>query len=233
MADLGTLGGTSSQGFAINASGQVTGNSDRTGSAARHAFRYTGTPGNGGSMADLGTLGGADSFGLGLNAFGQVVGYSYATGDTAAHAFLYTGTPGNGGAMVDLGTLGSSPSSGNAINDAGQVVGSSWTTGHAALHAFLYTGTPGVDGQMIDLDVWLDANNPTEGAKWTLAEALGISNTGWIVGTGSFDPDGPGGVDAADRAFLLDASSLVPEPNTLGIVGLCGTLFTARRSRRR
>jgi hypothetical protein len=62
---------------------------------------------------------------------------------------------------------------------------------------------------MIDLDVWLDANNPTEGAKWTLAEARGISNTGWITGTGSYDPDGPGGVAAANRAYLLDASSLV------------------------
>ena len=62
---------------------------------------------------------------------------------------------------------------------------------------------------------------------------LGISNTGWIVGTGSFDPDGPGGVDAADHAFLLDASGLVPEPAAAGILGLCAMMSLGRRRSRR
>ena len=52
MQDLGTLGGTSSVGVAINASGQVTGYADTAGGDT-HAFLWDGT-----RMQDLGTLGG-------------------------------------------------------------------------------------------------------------------------------------------------------------------------------
>jgi hypothetical protein len=66
---------------------------------------------------------------------------------------------------------------------------------------------------MIDLDAWLDANNPTEGAKWTLDTAYGLNDTGLITGWGWYD-DSPGGLgEEVSRAFLLDASDLVvPQP---------------------
>ncbi|HEX2475695.1 MAG TPA: hypothetical protein VHK01_13170 [Lacipirellulaceae bacterium] len=205
--NLGTLGGTYSYGYAVNDSGQVAGRSYTSGDAAHHAFRYTGTPGSGGSMADLGTLGGTNSRGYAVNDSGQVAGHSNTSGNAANHAFLYTGTPGSGGSMADLGTLGGTNSFGWAVNNAGQVAGLSYTTGNAAYHAFLYTGTPGTGGVMTDLDAWLDANNPTEGAKWTLEEATGINDYGLITGRGGYD-DGPGGLSDGSRAFLLDASAL-------------------------
>src|SRR5215469_11960412 len=70
VTDLGTLGGEQSNGFAINASGQVTGWDDGA-NTADHAFLYSN-----GAMQDLGTLGGAASQGAGINASGQVTGVS-------------------------------------------------------------------------------------------------------------------------------------------------------------
>src|SRR5258706_14628009 len=61
--NLGTLGGSISQGNAINSNGQVAGSSQAAGSTVYHAFLYSGTAGSGGAMADLGTLGGAESDG--------------------------------------------------------------------------------------------------------------------------------------------------------------------------
>src|SRR5688572_30460624 len=92
--NLGSLGGEStSQGYAINGSGQVAGYSYLTGDTFHHAFRYTGTPGSGGVMQDLGTLaGGTTSQGFAINASGQVAGNSYwPTTFGVLHAFRYTG----------------------------------------------------------------------------------------------------------------------------------------------
>jgi probable HAF family extracellular repeat protein len=179
-------------------------------------------------MADLGTLGGSDSFGQAINASGQVAGNTQTVGNSTFHAFLYTGTPGSDGVMTDLGTLGGPNSRGDAINDAGQVAG--WSTTPVGDHAFLYTGTPGADGHMIDLDAWLDATNPIDGAKWTLRDALGLSDSGLITGYGDYS-DGPGGLSDGTRAFLLDASSLlVPEPSTFALAALgAAALYVVKR----
>ena len=69
MQDLGTLGGTFSQGVAINASGQVTGSRPRRPMRPSHAFLWDGT-----TMQDLGTLGGTSSRGVAINDSGQVTG---------------------------------------------------------------------------------------------------------------------------------------------------------------
>lgn len=195
-------------------------------------MRYTGTPGSDGMMADLGTLGWGVSFGRAINDSGQVAGDSVGL---SQDAFLYTRTPGSDGAMADLGSLAGSETYGYAINASGQVVGKSvaWT-GYFNIwdyRAFLYTGTPGVDGQMIDLNAWLKANNPTEGAKWTLTAAYGLTDSGLITGTGTYN-DGPGGLSDGTRAFILDASSLVPEPASLSLLAVGGLALLRRRSGR-
>jgi probable HAF family extracellular repeat protein len=115
MAELGSLGGTSSTAYDINDLGQVVGEA-KTSSEQTHAFLWTETEG----MMDLGTLGGDSSTAQAVNDLGQVVGSSY-TGNGERHAFLWT----RGGGMVDLGTLGGDYSHATDINDVGQVVGSS------------------------------------------------------------------------------------------------------------
>jgi probable HAF family extracellular repeat protein len=220
--NLGTLpGGTHSYGNGINNHGQVVG--DAIVSGSRHAFLYTGTPGDGGQMYDLGTLGGSYVTATAINDSGQIVGASNYDTSGHNHAFLYTGTPDDGGQMYDLGTLGEAESSSSAhdINSTGQIVGNSMITGSFMFHAFLYTGTPDDGGQMIDLDAWLDTVNPEQGSHWTLYSAYGISDNGWITGEGLHD----GNV----RAYLLDASALIPEPASMMLFALGGAVIFCRR----
>src|SRR5437588_10711818 len=66
--DLGTLGGNFSETLAMNASGQVVGESAAA-PFGIHAFSWTQT----GGMVDLGTLGGDLSTASAVNARGQVV----------------------------------------------------------------------------------------------------------------------------------------------------------------
>jgi probable HAF family extracellular repeat protein len=85
LKDLGTLGGTSTFGYGVNASGQVAGNSYIAGDGAHHAFLSG--PG-GGPLQDLGTLGGFSSQGYGVNDSRQVAGVAAIAGRSLAHAFL-------------------------------------------------------------------------------------------------------------------------------------------------
>src|SRR2546425_1168993 len=127
MKDLGTLGGSSSSAFGINAAGQVVGVAE-TASGDPHAFLWDAVNG----MKDLGTLGGNGSRPFGINAAGQVVGAAgTASGDS--HAFLW-----DRGSMVDLNKLIAAIAPGSAgagvdeaagINDAGQILCSGSITG--------------------------------------------------------------------------------------------------------
>ena len=131
---LGGLGGTSSQAYGINASGQVAGQSYLTGDGSYHAVRWTGT-----TPTDLGTLGGSISTGLAINASGQVTGNSQTTGNSARHAVRWTGTT-----PTDLGTLGGIYSAGLGINTSGQIAGWAYTAGGVS-HAVRWTGTSKTD----------------------------------------------------------------------------------------
>jgi len=214
LKDLGTLGGTTSGGLGVNASGQVAGSSS-TASGDTHAF-LSGV--NGGSLTDLGTLGGTTSFGRGVNASGQVVGYSTTTGG-GTHAFL-SGV--NGGSLTDLGTLGGTSSVGQGVNASGQVVGNSTTTGDTAQHAFLYSG-----GVMTDLNTLITPNS-----GFLLDYANGISDTGFITGAGTNSA-------GFQYAFLLtpNAPAAVPEASTtvsfglLLVLGLGGAVIAAKRKK--
>ena len=156
MQDLGTLGGSASFGYGINALGQVTGNANNVGDFPR-AFLYSN-----GQMQDLGTLGGSQSFGYAINDSGLVVGASRVPGDLHNHAFLYSN-----GQMQDIGTLGGTDSLAFAINASGQVAGEADTTASVP-HAFIYS-----NGQMQDLG--------TLGGTDSIG--YGINASGQVAGT--------------------------------------------------
>jgi probable HAF family extracellular repeat protein len=160
LPDLGTLsGGSESAGYAINASGEVTGTADTGG--VQQAFLYNGT-----SMIDLGAPPGfGRNVGFGINDSGEVAGYALAA-DGHYHALLYNGT-----SWVDLGTLGGD-TLGIGINSSGEVVGES-----GGVTAFLYNGV-----SMINLNDFVAGS----GSDFTsLNSAISINDAGQIVGEGT------------------------------------------------
>jgi probable HAF family extracellular repeat protein len=222
MYDLGTLGGTESNGSAINASGQVAGSSLKNGDSAYRAFLWKPTTPNGtsGTMHDLGTLGGTESFGGTINSSGQVAGFSYTTGHANYHAYLWTPTTPNGtsGTMLDLGTLGGLNSYSYNVGAGGQVVGASEVAVTSnSTHAFLYTN----GGGMVDLNTLID---PLSG--WELSDAADINDAGQITGQGLFggqyhaylltpipipgDFNHDGSVDAADYVVWRKGIGVAP-----------------------
>jgi probable HAF family extracellular repeat protein len=134
MIDLGTLGGDSGTGHAINDGGEITGQSDAGGGSALHAFLYSA-----GTMTDLGTNG--DDFGVayGINNRGQMAINAYDRG-VRSRAFIY-----DDGVMTDIGSLGGSYTAAYAINATGAITGISETADREP-RVFLYAA-----GTMIDL----------------------------------------------------------------------------------
>jgi len=163
---LGNLGGTWSVAYGINNANQIFGMA-ATASGQTHAFLW-----QNGAMSDLGTLGGTTSYANGINSSGEVVG-SANTAQGSSHPVLW-----RNGTVLDLGSLGGGSGSANGIDDGGTVVGSSLTSSYVT-HAFLWQ-----DGVMIDLNVLL----PT-GSQWVLTSASFISDSGLIVGLGSYKGD--------------------------------------------
>jgi probable HAF family extracellular repeat protein len=180
--DLGTLAGSGqSHAVAINASGEIVGDSDAA-SGLPHGFRWT----TAGGMVDLGTLpGGTYSYAVDVNASGQVAGY----GDTSTgiqHAIRWSAT----GVATDLGDLGGSDSTAVAINDAGTVAGTS-TTATFEQHAFSRTTT----GAMVDLG--------TLGGGYSSAVAINAS--GQVTGSSFISA-----TTGEEHAFLYTPGAAVP-----------------------
>jgi probable HAF family extracellular repeat protein len=133
---LGTLGGSSSWAYAINAAGQAAG-SAYTQFGDKDGFLYT--PGVG--MIDLGRFDFAVDV-LGMNDADQIVGYGEDLTPGSTTAFVYS--PGVG--YKSLNTLiptgsGWTLQEATAINDAGQIVGYGLNSS-GAVHAFLLTPVP-------------------------------------------------------------------------------------------
>lgn len=157
---IGSLGGVSTYGTSINASGQVAGwgDTDATGALHRHAFLFSN-----GVLANLGTLpGGTQSFAYAINDAGTVVGSSNAAG-APLHAAVFAG-----GGVTDLGPLvGGTISNAYGVTPAGDIVGASNRTG--AAHAY---ALPNGAAAALDLG--------TLGG--TLSQAYGVNAAGHATG---------------------------------------------------
>jgi len=129
MHDLGALGGVSSEGAAINDSGQVTGTVRLSGNFfIEHAFVYSN-----GVMTDLTPSNTGVTIARGINSSGQVVG-RLTQPDGHYAAFLYSN-----GVLTNLATqVGGYQSEALGINAVGQVTGWAQELNNTA-PAYLYS----------------------------------------------------------------------------------------------
>lgn len=205
--ELGHLGtGTTGLAYDINERGEIVGESS-TGTelhAPFHPVLY-----RNGNIIDLGTLADYEfNTAQAINNAGQIAGASEAA-DGSIHAFLY-----QHGQLTDMGGFGGLYLDVGGINERGTFAGTSWTLGNTI-------GYIGLNGTLVDLNTLVD---PALG--WEITEAMGINDSGQVVGIGCRD--------YICGAVRLDLASAVPEPaGTLlllpGLLVLAGTRRRAMR----
>lgn len=178
--DLGVIGVPregdlyqSSVAWAVNGSGQVTGDStiSQASYATRHAFRWTN-----GTMTDLGALytspsGLSFSAGSGINDAGDVAGSTWVNSTEPPHAFVYSN-----GVMTDLGTGYGTGSRSNAtdLNDSGLVVGVHGASQQSPKRAAVWQ-----NGVIQDIGT---LGGSSSAPYSTESEANAVNDAGYVVG---------------------------------------------------
>jgi probable HAF family extracellular repeat protein len=120
MHDVGSLGGSLSDGYGLNNRGAVVGFSLLGGDTAWHPFSW-----KHGVLQDLGTLGGDNGEAWAVNGAGHIAGWADLPGSQSHHAVLWRNHQ-----MIDLGAPHGNPcSKGETINNLDQVVGDSGACG--------------------------------------------------------------------------------------------------------
>jgi hypothetical protein len=126
------------------------------------------------------------------------------------------------------------------VADAGKGLG--WkddTTAKQVSVGYTYYGDANLDGQVDVTDLGALATNWQNSGVWSAGDFnydgfvdvtdLGALATNWQQGVGN--PLGPGSLESAMAAVGL-GSAAVPEPASIGLMGLCVAGVLARRSRR-
>jgi 6-phosphogluconolactonase len=155
LVDIGTLGGTYSEGTGINDQNEIAGVSSVAGSSLNHVFLYAQ-----GHMRDLGGVAGESFINAAINNRGEIVGTATNSAGTES-SFIYRGHSFEKIPLVAAG-----------LNNSGQIAGT-YTAASGSSHAALYR-----DGRLIDL------NDLVDPSLTFLTNASGISDNGHLVASG-------------------------------------------------
>ena len=155
LVDIGTLGGTYSEGTAINDQNEIAGVSSVAGSSLNHVFLYAQ-----GHMSDLGAVAGESFVNALINNRGEIVGT--ATNSAAVESsFIYRGHSFDKILLIA-----------DSLNNKGEIAGGK-TVANGSSQAFLYR-----EGNLINL------NDLVDPSLTLLTNASGISDNGKIVASG-------------------------------------------------
>ena len=217
MTDLGNLNDVSSQGNAINVSGEVAGTASKPGPSIEAAL-WTGT-----TATDLGALAplssGSWSIAKDINDSGQVVGY-WATSEgqinTAAHPWLYSN-----GTMTSLpvpSDLTAPSCQAGEINNSGQIIGSCNTNNGGTNHPVLWqNGTVTVLGTLGGLQVTMVTaiNNLGQIAGWGTTSSGAVD--GFLDSNGTVTDLGTGFRPFAlnDNGVMVDGTGQIDSGGTV------------------
>ncbi|MFT3788100.1 MAG: hypothetical protein QM770_18330 [Tepidisphaeraceae bacterium] len=112
----------------------------------------------------------------------------------------------------------------NHINGLDYIVGDANTPG-AGRQAQIWLPTD-TFWDRVNVDEWLDATSPPDASAWKLLSGTFLSEDFKMLGDGQYTVDG----SPLQRAFVLDATALVPEP-TVGASTVCAILTLTRQRR--
>jgi hypothetical protein len=202
--------------YAINNAGTAVGYYSNFDTLSFHAIRWDAGSTTYTELQGLGDTFVSFTWG-GINDAGVIAGWTYkydAEGNyIGARGVLWHA---DSAMPTELDTLDNGDSVAVDINSAGIAVGTAQPAGVPTGDSAVYWRT---DGTLVDLNSLID---PASG--WWLKFAQSISDTGWITGEGSFDPDGAGGELPYERLFLMHvpaAGSVIPAiPGDVNIDGV-------------
>ncbi|MGB7157289.1 MAG: hypothetical protein WBD40_04435, partial [Tepidisphaeraceae bacterium] len=214
-------GRTDSVATAVNNQGDIAGYTNGTGGLLGAVWLNNG----GGTYTPKTVISGEDAIITAMNEYGT--GAGVYDGDQPLVMVYFEG---DFYALNLSAPFGTTHGASNAVNNFDALAGyvKDPTTATLGEEAALWLPTE-TQWDFLNLDQWLDETDPALGTKWTLTDALSLSDTWLVAGNGLYDPDGLGPLPAAERAFLLDVSSLVPEPSALAMALLAAPMLLRRR----